>query len=215
MKRTRLSKTVTAAVVLAGIAGMTLTGCRATSGAAAGDGGTGASSAVIAGASAASGVEAIEVHTQIAQELVQQAMPDTNPVGQARLSAAGIEHHAVLVSADKTAVSLEQMKDGLARSGQELSAARTELVCQQEAQRRLQTQWYVVWGIRIEKALWTLAIGWLVAGVGSIVLGLGNPLSFTARVGREIVSLLPAMNVFGWIGDSLSGTRSGVLTAGK
>lgn len=76
-----------------------------------------------------------------------------------------------------------------------------------KAYEQMRAKWYVVWGVWIERILWTLAIGWGVLGILSIILGLGNPIGWTAKLGKEIVRLLPAMNIFAWIRDGINSWR--------
>lgn len=131
---------------------------------------------------AAGGIEAVKAHTAVAQELVERAIPNANPVGQAQLSAAGVEHQAVVASADSTAGALARVQEELAAVARQLQAAREETAQVQAKLTRLAGEWYVVWGLRIEKAFWTAAIAWLLVSIASAVLGTGNPVAWIGKL---------------------------------
>lgn len=204
MRRAKLTnKAVTAAAVIAAISGLTLVGCRAFTQTRPVAGGAResiatAASATSANSGAIAGVEAVKVHTTIAQELVEQALPNSDPVGQAQLSAAGMEHQAVISSADKTAQSLDQLRRSFAQASQELAEAQRQVADAQEKPRKLEHEWYVVWGLPIEKVFWTAAITWLLVSIGSMALGIGNPISWIGGV-RNLLTA----NRQRWIGNVL------------
>jgi len=175
MKRTQ--KTVAAAVILAATGASAVLGCRALVSRQ-----QPAAQGQMALASAAGGVEAVKAHTTVAQELVERAMPNSNPVGQAQLSAAGLEHQAVLSSADKTAASLEELKRELAAAGERLADAQRQFGQEQQSRRTLESQWYGVWGIRAEKTFWTVATVWLIGSVASMAMGLGSPVAWIGKL---------------------------------
>jgi hypothetical protein len=71
----------------------------------------------------------------------------------------------------------------------------------------LDDKWYVKWGQRIERALWFIGISWLLLGVLSIVLGVGNPLGWGTIIGKNIIRLLPLANPFSWVRDYIKSRR--------
>lgn len=143
---------------------------------------------------AGSGVAGVVAHTESAQRHVQNATPHSDSEGKVLLQAASEEHKEVLADAAET-------KAALVEASRAVTSLEGRLDNEQQRYAHLVGQWYVTWGRRIERALWAIGIGWLVCGVASIVLGMGNPLSLTWRVGKEITRLLPAMNLFSWVRD--------------
>lgn len=67
----------------------------------------------------------------------------------------------------------------------------------------LRDDWWTRYGGQTVKRwlLW-ITVGWFVVGLLAVLSGL-NPLGMGARVGREIVRLVPFMNPFSWIRDWL------------
>jgi hypothetical protein len=143
--------------------------------------------------SAAEGVTAIEVHTQTAQRHVQEALPHSDVTGQVHLGEASVEHKAVLTSAT-------QVQQALTNARAELEQANGHLQDQQHAYAALQNQWYVTWGLRAEKAFWTLATVWLLGSAASLLLGTGTPLAWIAKL-RGVIT---AKSATGWIGNALA-----------
>lgn len=158
-------------------------------------------------AQGASGLAAVQGHTQSAEVAVQQAAPHADPVGKAHLVTASMEHAAVLAEGTQ----LQQALDGLLReveaandraaSAQEQTrAAADELLRQQQVQRELESQWYVRGGRWSERMFWTIAVGYLAASVASALVGLGNPLSWIGRFRGLIGGAGPSAG--GWIGSA-------------
>lgn len=145
---------------------------------------------------ASEGVAGIVAHTESAERHVQKAIPHANPTGKVHLAAASEEHTEVLADAAQTHDALNSTRQQVAKLNDTISDG-------QAAYGKLEGRWYVRWGRWIERLLWIIGISWLVLGAASVVFGLGNPLSWTWRIGKEITRLLPAMNPFSWIRDWL------------
>ena len=154
---------------------------------------------------AQTGVAGIVAHTESAQRNVEQAVPHADDVGKVSLAAAGQEHKAVLVEASKTSASLTE-------AGTKVRELDDQLADSQTRYAQLEARWYVRWGRWLTRAFWIVVISWLVLGVGAIALGIGNPLGWASSLGKEIVRLLPAMNVFAWIRDWIAAKRSALST---
>jgi len=71
----------------------------------------------------------------------------------------------------------------------------------------LSKKWYVVWGQRIQAAIVAIVVAWAGLGVASIVLGMGNPLSWAFTFSNEIAHFLPLANVFAWIRNWINSIR--------
>lgn len=151
-------------------------------------------------ATAGEDLAAAKAHVEGARRLVEGAKPHADDTGRALLDAANLEHGAATVCAGKAQVDLAEARAAADRMGKALADAGAKL----EA---LSGRWYVVWGKRIELALWAIGVSWLVAGVLSVVLGMGNPLGWGARLGKEIIRILPGMNIFAWIRDYFASKR--------
>lgn len=149
---------------------------------------------------AVSGVAGVVAHTESAQRHVEQAIPHTDDTGKVHLAAATDEHQEVVADAAET-------KQALDATAKEITALEGQVVAVKADYTKLESRWYVRWGRWIERALWIIGVSWLVCGVASIVLGLGNPLSLTWRMGKEITRLVPLMNVFSWVRDWLLSRR--------
>ena len=156
---------------------------------------------------AVSGVAGVVAHTESAHRHIEQAVPHTNDTGKVYLAAATDEHKAVMTNAAETKQALD------ATAGQ-ITALEGQVVAVQADYAKLESRWYVRWGRWIERVLWIIGVSWLICGVASIVLGLGNPLSLTWRMGKEITRLVPLMNVFSWVRDWILSRRV-VSNAGK
>jgi hypothetical protein len=135
------------------------------------------------GANAA--IYGVAAHVESAEAHVQAAKPHTREPGTTRLTAASEEHGLALRDAQAAKLALDKAQD-----------ERDTLT---DANALLEARWYVRWGRWIERMLWIVGITWLVAGVLSVVLGLGNPLSWMGWIGKQLRLLLPAMNVFSWV----------------
>lgn len=149
---------------------------------------------------AVTGVAGVVAHTESAQRHVEQAIPHTDDTGKVHLAAATDEHKEVVADAAET-------KHALDATAKEITALEGQVVAVQADYTKLESRWYVRWGRWIERALWIIGISWLVLGAASVVFGLGNPLSLTWRIGKEITRLLPAMNVFSWVRDWILSRR--------
>jgi hypothetical protein len=154
---------------------------------------------------AVSGVAGVVAHTESAQRHVEQAIPHTDDTGKVHLAAATDEHKEVVADAAET-------KQALDATAKEITALEGQVVAVKADYTKLESRWYVRWGRWIERALWIIGISWLICGVASIVLGLGNPLSLTWRMGKEITRLVPLMNVFSWVRDWLLSRRTSADT---
>lgn len=152
-------------------------------------------------AQASVGVAGIVAHTESAERHVQKAIPHANPTGKVYLTAASDEHTEVLANAAHT-------YDALKGAQQQVTALNDTIADREAAYSKLEGRWFVRWGRWIERLLWIIGITWLVLGVASVAFGLGNPLSWTWRIGKEITRLLPAMNPFSWIRDWLLKRRA-------
>ena len=141
---------------------------------------------------AAEGVAGIIAHTESAQRHVESAKPLTSNTGKVLLQAATEEHTEVLMSASQVRAALEQAQTRFEQVASDLAESKT-------AYQVLESKWYVVWGKRIERVIWFLAVGWLGAGILSVLLGVGSPLGMGVWLGKEIIHLAPAMNIFAWI----------------
>lgn len=150
--------------------------------------------------SASDGLAGVVAHTESAERHVQNAIPHADATGKVQLSAASDEHKAAMDSAGETKAALLAVQ-------QQADSLRQQVADGQASYQKLDGKWYVTWGRRIEKALWTIGIAWLVLGVGSVVLGLGNPLGWGVKAGKEIVRAIPGMNPFAWVRDWLIGRR--------
>jgi len=148
---------------------------------------------------AAEGVAGIVAHTESAERDVQNAVPHTDATGKVHLSAASDEHGAILIGATKTRAALD--------------AADKQAKAAAEALSNLEGRWYVRWGRWIEHALWIIGLSWLALGVAAMFLGMGNPLSWTAWLGEELVRLLPMMNPFSWVRAWITAHRTGAAPA--
>jgi hypothetical protein len=142
------------------------------------------------------GMAAVAAHGNSARRHIHSALPYASDVGQAHLSAALDEQWMALESLKQIDRALTNVQRGMVRM--QTAAADADARVQ-----RLENRWYVRWGRRIERAFWIITIGWLVMGVASILLGLGNPLGWGMRLSREIVRLIPLMNPFTWVRDAL------------
>lgn len=154
-------------------------------------------------ATAGEGVAGIVAHTESAERHVTSAIPHADPIGKVYLTAASDEHKEVLSDAAEVRIALA----GAREQAIALAAAVAE---QKTAYQKLEGRWFVVWGRRIEQALWIVGITWLLLGVASVVFGMGNPLSWTWRIGKEITRLVPLMNPFSWLRDWLIARRKAV-----
>jgi hypothetical protein len=152
---------------------------------------------------AVTGVAGIVAHTDSAQRHVERARPHTDSTGRIYLAAATDEHQAVISSAGQT-------KHSLDLTARAITALEGQVAATREDYTKLQSRWFVRWGQGIERGLWIIGLSWLAAGVVSVLFGLGNPLSLTWRIGKEITRLVPAMNPFSWVRDwLLARQRSG------
>ena len=153
-------------------------------------------------AEASVGVAGVVAHTESAERHVQKAMPHANPTGKVYLTAASEEHTEVLASAAHT-------QDALTATRQEVGKLNDALADQQATYQKLESRWFVRWGRWIERMLWIIGITWLLLGAASVALGMGNPLSWTWQLGKEITRFLPVMNAFSWIRDWIAARRAG------
>jgi len=156
---------------------------------------------------AVTGVAGVVAHTESAQRHVEQAVPHTDDTGKVHLAAATDEHKEVIADAAETRQALESTVT-------QISALEGQVVAIRSDYTKLESRWYVRWGRWIERALWIIGISWLVLGAASVFLGLGNPLSLTWRIGKEITRLVPLMNPFSWVRDWILARRTG-SDAGK
>ena len=154
---------------------------------------------------AVTGVAGVVAHTESAQRHVEQAIPHTDDTGKVHLAAATDEHKEVVADAAET-------KQALDATAKEITALEGQVVAVRANYTKLESRWYVRWGRWIERVLWIIGISWLICGVASIVLGLGNPLSLTWRMGKEITPLVSLMNVFSWVRDWLLSGRAASAT---
>lgn len=127
----------------------------------------------------------VEAHTVSAQTQVQHAMPHSDGEGKAYLAAASSEHEQVLEGAGEA-------REGIQKTQEELTSAAGELTRQKERYVRLEEQWYVCWGRRIERAFWTVAMIWLAGGILSLLTGIGNPLTLLLQMSRRAIQWLRA-----------------------
>ena len=79
---------------------------------------------------------------------------------------------------------------------------------QRDEYTKLNGKWYVRVGKWVERALWTLAIGYVVAGLLAIALPLRWPV-MGLSISKSIVRLVPAMNWASFIRDRLIGRKAG------
>lgn len=156
---------------------------------------------------AASGVAGVVAHTESAQRHVEQAVPHTDNTGKVYLAAATDEHKEVIADATET-------KQALDATVTQISALEGQVVAIRGDYTKLESRWYVRWGRWIERVLWIIGISWLVLGAASVLFGLGNPLSLTWRIGKEITRLVPLMNPFSWLRDWILARRT-AADAGK
>jgi len=154
---------------------------------------------------AVSGVAGVVAHTESAQRHVEQAIPHTDDTGKVHLAAATDEHKEVVADAAET-------KQALDATAKEITALEGQVVAVKADYTKLESRWYVRWGRWIERALWIIGISWLVLGAASVVFGLGNPLSLTWRMGKEITRLVPLMNPFSWVRDWILARRTSADT---
>lgn len=152
--------------------------------------------------SASEGLAGVVAHTESAERHVRNAIPHADATGKVQLSAASDEHKAAMDSAGETKAALVAVQ-------QQADSLRAQVNASEASYAQLEDRWYVRWGRRIEKALWTIGIAWLVLGVCSVVLGLGNPLGWGVKAGKEIVRAIPGMNPFAWVRDWLLSRRQG------
>lgn len=150
---------------------------------------------------AAAGVAGVVAHTESAERNVQSAKPHADPVGGAQLDSASAEHAAVLDEASKIGAELKAARESIRSLSNDVEE-------QIDRYKKLEARWFVRWGRWIERALWIIGLSWLGLGIASIVFGLGNPLGWAFRIGKEISRALPFMNVFSWIRDGLVKRRS-------
>ena len=198
MKCNHYQRTVAAAVILAAMSGVSIIGCRTFSAAAAG---REAQLAVSRGAAAlaqsASGVQSMAVQTTLAEKQVQKAIPHSDVKGQAYLEAASDAHAVSLAVGNHVELALADAGRQIGVLQSQMEAVGLQLLQQQERYRQLAGQWYVLWGLRLERLFWTAAITWLLLSVGSMALGLGNPISWIGRL-RGVVSAVGQR----WIGEA-------------
>lgn len=154
---------------------------------------------------ASEGVAGIIAHTESAQRHVESAKPHSSSTGKVLLQAATEEHSEVLLSASQVRAALDQAQNRFEIVASQLAEARTTYQV-------LVSKWYVVWGKRIERGIWYLAVGWLAAGILSVLLGVGSPLKMGVWLGKEIIHLAPAMNVFAWIRNWIEQRRAAKAT---
>lgn len=147
------------------------------------------------------GLAGIVAHTESATRHVEQAKPHADATGKLHLAAAQDEHAEVLAD-------VGEAKAALVATQAHIGQLRVELEASKDAYGTLEGRWYVTWGRRIERALWTIGLLWLALGIAAMVLGLGNPLSWSWRIGKEITRLVPAMNPFSWIRDWILSRRT-------
>lgn len=147
------------------------------------------------------GLAGIVAHTESAERHVEQAKPHADATGKLHLSAAQDEHAEVLADAAEARAALIATQEHIGALNHQLDEAR-------DAYGKLESRWYVTWGRRIERALWTIGLIWLALGIASVIFGLGNPLTWTWRIGKEITRLVPAMNPFSWIRDWILSQRT-------
>ncbi len=150
---------------------------------------------------ASDGVAGIVAHTESAQRHVTSAIPHADSTGRIHLRSASDEHREVLNQ-------IQEVRSALAMTQHQIAVLSGSLKQSEANLQRLDGRWYVTWGRWIERALWIIGIGWLVLGVMSVLLGLGNPVSWSVSLGKEIVRLVPAMNLFAWLRDWLVKRRT-------
>ena len=155
---------------------------------------------------AAEGVAGIIAHTESAQRHVESAKPLSSSTGKVLLQAATEEHTEVLMSASQVRAALDQAQTRFEQVARDLAQWKTDYSV-------LESKWYVVWGRRIERAIWFLAVGWLGAGILSVLLGVGSPLGMGVWLGKEILHLAPAMNIFAWIRNWIEKRREAKAAA--
>ncbi len=151
---------------------------------------------------AVSGIAGVVAHTESAQRHVQQAVPHADSTGKVHLAAATDEHKEIIIDA-------AQAKQALTAAATQIDTLDRQITNAKNDYAKLEARWYVGWGRRIERALWIIGISWLVCGIASIALGMGNPLSLTWRMGKEITRIVPFMNPFSWVRDWILGARAG------
>jgi len=152
---------------------------------------------------ASDGVAGIVAHTNSAERHVQNAMPHSNATGKVQLAAASDEHKEVLLSAEQVKAALNDAQKQIGDLDERLSRSKIDY-------QWLEARWYVRWGQWVERALWMIGLSWLVLGAVSIILGIGNPLGWGYRLGKEITRLVPAMNPFSWIRDWIRNAKGTV-----
>lgn len=150
---------------------------------------------------AASGIAGVVAHTESAQRHVEQAIPHSDDTGKVHLVAATDEHQAIIVDAAQTRQALET-------TSTQITLLEGQVVEAQADYSQLESRWFVRWGQWIERVLWIMGITWLALGAASVALGLGNPLSLTWRIGKEITRMVPLMNPFSWIRDWILARRT-------
>jgi hypothetical protein len=146
-------------------------------------------------------VASIVAHTQSAENHVQSAIPYADSAGKIYLVAASQEHGLVLGSADQAQSSLRMAEQSVQSLNGSLAQQHTQYA-------QLESRWYVRWGRRIERALWIIGIGWLITGIAAVILGLGSPLGWGVKLGKELVRLVPMMNLFAWMRDWINARRT-------
>ncbi|WP_428937764.1 hypothetical protein [Fontivita pretiosa] len=149
---------------------------------------------------ASDGVAGVVAHTESAERHVQRAVPHSDSTGKVYLAAASDEHKEVLLDAEQTKVAIQATQ-------RQITSLNDQINRQELGYQRLESRWYVVWGRRIDRAVWIIGVSWLILGVASVVLGMGSPLGWGAKLGKEIVRLVPAMNVFAWLRDWIKRRR--------
>lgn len=152
-------------------------------------------------AEAGEGVAGIVAHTESAERHVQRAIPHADTTGKVYLTAASEEHTEVLSDVAET-------KTALVAAKTQVNTLNTTIADREASYRKLEGRWFVAWGRRLERLFWIVTLSWLTLGVASVVFGLGNPLSWTWRIGKEITRLLPMMNCFSWVRDWLLRRRA-------
>lgn len=79
---------------------------------------------------------------------------------------------------------------------------------QRDAYTKLESKWYVRLGKWIERALWMLAIGYVVAGLLAIALPMRWPV-MGLSISKTIVRAVPLMNWASWTRDRLIKSKAG------
>jgi hypothetical protein len=138
----------------------------------------------------------------VLQQSLQWTEPFEATVVKARLAQAQmlLKEQEIAHEATETAqgASDQRQADAYATAVKEAKDAKAAYDKLADEHNRLLSEWYVVAGLWLERAAWTVALVWLVLNIVSFLGGCGSPGSWIALLAKQIRLFMPGMNLSSW-----------------